>query len=85
MQSRLTSFIEAVLNVGSGYILALGTQLVIFPWFDIEVDFSEQLGIAAIFTFISVIRTYLWRRVFNLWEKPKKKTAKWPKTVKPDI
>ena len=66
-QTRLGSFIEAVINVSSGYFLALGTQLIIFPLFDIEVDFSEQMGIAAIFTVISIIRTYLWRRAFDYW------------------
>ena len=71
MQSRLTSAVEAVLNVGSGYVLALGTQLIVFPLFDIDVDFGEQLGIAAIFTSISVVRTYLWRRLFNAREHKK--------------
>ena len=66
-QSRGVSFLEACLNVGSGYIIALGTQLVVFPLFDIEVDFSEQMGIAAIFTIISIVRTYLWRRIFDYW------------------
>ena len=64
-QTKLGSLTEAVLNVGSGYLLALLTQLVVFPLFDIRVDFGEQLGIAGIFTVISIARTYLWRRIFE--------------------
>ena len=64
-QSRKMSFLESCLSVGSGYLLALLTQLVVFPLFDIRVDFHEQLGIAGIFTAISIVRTYLWRRVFD--------------------
>ncbi len=64
-QTKLGSFVEAVINVGSGFLLAILTQLVVFPLFDIRVDFHEQLGIAAIFTIISIGRTYLWRRVFD--------------------
>ena len=66
-QSKLGSLTEAILNVSSGYIIALGAQLILFPIFDIEVDFDEQMGIAAIFTIISIARTYLWRRLFNYW------------------
>jgi len=64
-QTKLGSLTEAVLNVGGGYLLALLTQLVVFPLFDIRVDFGEQLGIAGIFTVISIARTYLWRRIFE--------------------
>ena len=64
-QTKLGSFVEAAISVGSGYLLALLTQLVVFPLFDIRVDFGEQLGIAGIFTAISIVRTYLWRRVFD--------------------
>lgn len=66
-QTKLGSFVEAIINVGSGFLLALLTQLIVFPIFDIDVNFHKQLGIAAIFTGISIARTYLWRRAFEWW------------------
>lgn len=66
-QSRKLSFLEACLSVGTGYLVALVTQLIIYPWFDIDITFHAQLSIAAIFIFVSIIRTYLWRRAFNWW------------------
>jgi hypothetical protein len=65
MQSRLQSFIESVANVAIGFLVALASQLVIFPVFDIKVSLSENLAIGAFFTVISIVRSYVVRRVFN--------------------
>jgi hypothetical protein len=65
MQSRIMSWVETCTNVGTGYLLALFTQQMIFPWFDIHVTVGETSVIAAIFTAISVVRGYLFRRLFN--------------------
>jgi len=35
-QSRVMSFVEAATNVVVGYVLAIVTQIVVFPWFGIE-------------------------------------------------
>jgi hypothetical protein len=42
MQSRAMSFVEAVANVIIGHILALITQLVVFPSFGIRTTLSEK-------------------------------------------
>ena len=34
-QSRLMSLAESVTNVVIGYVLAIATQIVVFPWFGI--------------------------------------------------
>jgi hypothetical protein len=65
MQSRLQSFIESVANVSIGFLVALASQLVIFPVFDIKVSLSENLAIGAFFTVISIVRSYVVRRIFN--------------------
>jgi hypothetical protein len=65
MQSRLQSFIESVANVAIGFFVALASQLVIFPVFDIKISLSENLAIGAFFTIISIVRSYVVRRVFN--------------------
>lgn len=65
MQSRYQSFIEALLNVLIGYVVALASQLLIFPLFGIKVSFAENPLIGGYFTIISIVRSYAIRRWFN--------------------
>lgn len=65
MQSRLGSFIESGTNVLIGYVIAITSQCLIFPVFDIHVPFTDQLLIGLYFTVVSVVRGYLIRRYFN--------------------
>jgi hypothetical protein len=64
MQSRHLSFIEAVTNVVVGYALAVATQIVVFPWFDLNPNLGENLALGLVFTAISLIRGYALRRLF---------------------
>ena len=64
-QTKLGSFIESLVNIVIGYAVALLSQLVIFPLFDIHVTFDTNLLIGAWFTLISLIRSYIVRRWFN--------------------
>lgn len=65
MQSRLSSLLESLLNILIGYLTALLSQLIIFPWFGILVTFQDNLMIGGWFTIISLIRSYTIRRCFN--------------------
>lgn len=65
MQTRFQSLIESVLNVAIGYGIALCGQLVVFPLMGMQVRFSDNLKIGAIFTGISICRSYVVRRLFN--------------------
>jgi len=65
MQTRLSSLIESMINVLIGYFVALLSQILIFPLFDIEVTFTQNLYIGLWFTIISLIRSYVIRRWFN--------------------
>ena len=65
MQSRLMSLIESLANVAIGYSVALATQILVFPLFGLEVPLSSNLAIGAIFTVVSIARSYLVRRLFN--------------------
>lgn len=65
MQSRLESLIEAAINVALGYMVALGAQLVVFPWFSINIPMSSNIAIGIIFTLVSLVRSYALRRFFN--------------------
>ena len=67
MQSRRQSLIEAITNVVVGYALAVLTQIVVFPWFGLQVPFRDNLAIGAMFVMISLARSYALRRLFERW------------------
>ena len=64
-QTRLGSFIEAWINVLIGYIINFSANLVILPAFGFHITLTQNLAKGAIFTVISVARSYLIRRYFN--------------------
>ncbi len=64
-QSRRISLVEACANVGVGYGIAVGTQVMVFPVFGIHVTLADDLAIGAVFTVVSLIRSYLLRRAFE--------------------
>ena len=64
MQSRSLSLIEAMTNVVVGYVLAVATQIVVFPWFELNPSLGENLTLGLVFTAISLIRGYALRRLF---------------------
>lgn len=64
-QTRVHSMLESCSNVVIGYLVALVTQLFVFPWFGIHVPFTANLALTACFTVTSMLRGYLLRRWFN--------------------
>ena len=66
-QSRTHSFLESLVNVAFGYVIALAAQLLVFPLFGINVTLRDNIRIGLIFTVISIARSYALRRLFNLW------------------
>jgi hypothetical protein len=64
-QSRLMSLVEAITNVVVGYVLAIATQLVVFPLFGIENRLREHLAIGLAFVGVSLARGYALRRLFE--------------------
>jgi len=64
-QSRAMSLVEAATNVVVGYVLAIATQIVVFPWFGIEAALGEHLAIGLAFVGVSLARGYLLRRLFE--------------------
>lgn len=65
MQTRIQSFVESCINVAIGYGVALTSQMLVFPIFGINIPLSSNLAIGAIFTVISIARSYAVRRIFN--------------------
>lgn len=67
MQSRTFSFVEQCLNVASGFVIALLVwTYFIIPVFHFEgLSWSHNLSITGIFTIVSIVRGFIWRRIFN--------------------
>lgn len=64
MQNRYGSMFEAALNVAVGYVVAVTTQIFLYPILGIDLAFDRQLLVAAIFMTLGFFRSYLLRRLF---------------------
>ena len=65
MQSRWMSLVESATNIAVGYCLAVLTQVLVFPLFGLHASLSDNLALGAVFTIVSLIRSYTLRRAFN--------------------
>jgi hypothetical protein len=59
------SFVESITNVGVGFLVAVLTQMAIFPVMELQVSIGDNLLIGAIFTAVSIVRTFTLRRLFE--------------------
>lgn len=64
-QSRAMSLVEAIANVIVGYGVAVITQILIFPVFGLQTTLAQNLKMGAVFTGISIIRSFALRRLFE--------------------
>jgi len=65
MQKKKHSFIESIINVLIGYFIAVLSQIIIFPFFGIDIPLEDNFIIGGYFTLISIIRSYTVRRFFT--------------------
>lgn len=68
-QSRTMSLVEAVANVVVGYGVAVVTQILIFPVFGLQTTLAQNLEMGAVFTIVSLGRSYALRRLFERWRR----------------
>ena len=61
------SLTEAVANVVIGYGLAVVTPMTLFPLFDLRPSLGDNLLLGAVFTGVSLLRSYIVRRSFENW------------------
>lgn len=64
-QTRVQSAVESFFNTASGVLISWGAGFVIYPMFGHSFRPTELISITLIFTVISVLRSYFWRRLFN--------------------
>jgi len=65
MQSRRMSLLESLANIAIGYLIAVATQMLVFPIFGIKIPARDNFLIGLIFTAVSLIRSYCLRRIFT--------------------
>jgi hypothetical protein len=65
MRGDVRNLIEASIDIGSGFIIALLIQFYIFPLFGLYPTVSVGIKIALIFTLVSILRSWFWRTLFN--------------------
>jgi hypothetical protein len=59
------SLAEAIANVAVGYAVAVLTQIVVFPLFDLEATLGGNLAIGGLFTIASICHSLFLRRLFE--------------------
>ena len=42
MQSKKFSFVESISNLAIGYLVAVGSQIIIFPFFGVHIPFRDN-------------------------------------------
>jgi len=67
MQSPVMSLTEAVANVIIGYGVAFVVQIGVFPLFGFWPTIRQNLTLGAVFTGVSLVRSYVLRRLFEHW------------------
>lgn len=64
-QTRISSFIEAIINVAIGFVINFTANMFIFPLFGFHITLGADLLLGLIYTVISVVRSYAVRRWIN--------------------
>ena len=64
-QSRAMSLVESLTNVAVGYGIALATQIIVFRLVGLHTTLRENMMMGAIFTLVSIVRSYSLRRAFE--------------------
>ena len=75
-QSKKHSLLEAVMNIGSGMLIAFtlsqlftiyeeSIQLYFYSDFHWNISASSNLIVTVVLTIVSICRSYIWRRIFN--------------------
>jgi len=64
-QTRLGSFIEAMVSMVIGFIINYTANMCFFPLFGMHISMSNNFYLGLIYTVISVVRSYAIRRFFN--------------------
>lgn len=76
-QSKRASVLEAFANILIGFWVSVGANMLVLPFFPNPGAFREAFLIGLIFTVISFVRSYLLRRLFNLFHIRQNRRSPW--------
>ena len=63
------SLIESIANTAAGFLVSLLIQITLFSLMAIETTTTQNLTLSGVFTLASLVRGYLMRRLFLIWEE----------------
>ena len=69
MQSKKDSLIESLTSTTIGWLIGVILNMLVLPLFDYDVSLTDGVLISIIFTAVSVVRSYVVRRIFDSKEK----------------
>lgn len=64
-QSKLMSWLESLINIAVGFGISLAAQMFFLPLIGVPIAFQQNLIFACIMTVISLLRSFVLRRVFE--------------------
>lgn len=64
-QSKLMSWLESLVNIAVGFGVSLAAQMFFLPLLGVPIAFHQNLFFALIMTVISLLRSFLLRRIFE--------------------
>jgi len=70
-QGKKGSLVESVIQVLSGWGVAIVTQLIVYPLMGIEVSIVQNINLSLIFIVVGFIKQYYVRRLFEMYVKIK--------------
>lgn len=65
MQSKLGSLMEALTNIAIGLTIGFVSNIIVLPAFGYNVTIADGAMISVVFTAISLVRSYVIRRIYN--------------------
>lgn len=57
--------VEAGFNIGTGFLISWASTPIVMHYFGYSVSTNKAFGITIVYTIISFVRSYIWRRIFN--------------------
>ena len=63
------SLVESIANTAAGFLVSLAIQITLFSLMAIETTTGQNLTMSGVFTLASLVRGYLMRRLFLIWEE----------------
>jgi len=69
MQKKKQSLIEAITNSFIAFFLNIVINILVLPFFGIDITIHQNAGLSFVFVFLSIFRNYITRRIFNIYHK----------------